>query len=82
MFSPAFFAAVATLAVTVIAATEAMKRTLKLGGLGPVLFTIIASFAVSVPGLSQGIIYYIVLSACTALAANYLFKAVHTPKHK
>ena len=82
MFSPAFFALVTTSAAGAIAMTEIIKRTFKLGGYGPVLFSIVASFMVNIATLSQGVTYYIVLSVCTALAANGLFKALHTPKHK
>jgi len=80
MFTDAFIAQITAATATVLGITEIIKRLLKLNGTGAVVTSVLLSFIVALPGITEGVIYYINLAVFTALSANGIFKAVHTPR--
>lgn len=80
MFTQTFITEIATAAAITVGITQMLKRWLKLNHLGAIIMSIAISFVVAIPKLPQGVIYYLTLAVFTALTANGLFKAVHTPR--
>lgn len=81
MFTPEFLALVTAYSVLVVGTTELIKRLTGLTGTASFLFSIAASFLISLSSLRQGLVEYLIISVFTALAANGIFKAVHKSRY-
>lgn len=77
MFTDPFLALIASYTVIVIGITETINRLAKLHNKAALFISVILSFAVCLNSLSEGLIFYLLLSACVWLSANGLFKAFH-----
>jgi len=64
-------------AAPAVAATELIKRTLKIKGVGAVVVSVICSYGAALQVLERGTVEFVLIGLGIALSINGVFKAFH-----